>query len=67
MTASSSKYCDFVVWTSDASDPHIERIQFDAVYFPEDVAKATLFYKVGILSELLDKWCSIEIKPETHT
>jgi hypothetical protein len=64
MAATKTNYCDFVVWTPDSSNVHIERVKFDPEFFAESVVKAAHFYKVGVLPELLGKWYSTERKPE---
>ena len=47
-------FVDFVVWT--ASDIFIERIDRDAVFISENLAKAKHIYIRVILPELLAKW-----------
>ncbi|XP_028517658.1 uncharacterized protein LOC110248026 [Exaiptasia diaphana] len=49
-------YCDFVVWTEQ--DIHIERVFPDEAFWDEAREKASKFFLVGILPELLGKWYS---------
>jgi len=49
-----SAYCDFCVWTPQ--EIYIQRILPDEKFFTECVAKATTFFKYGVLPELLGKW-----------
>lgn len=46
-------YCDFVVWT--LKDMTVERIFPDRTFWDKAVEKATLFFNVGILPELVAK------------
>jgi len=48
------EFCDFVIWRSD--ELVVKRIERDDTFLLEAIAKATNFYKYGILPELVGKW-----------
>lgn len=56
MTYSGAKYGDFVVWSPN--ELVIQRIYMDKTFISSILPKATEFFKLGILSELLGKWWS---------
>ncbi|XP_038064512.1 uncharacterized protein LOC119734942 [Patiria miniata] len=65
---SNKPYCDFVLWSRTKPDaPHIERIFPNDVFLKENVEKAKLFFKVGILPELLGKWYTTSNVGEGYT
>ncbi|XP_068743560.1 uncharacterized protein [Montipora capricornis] len=50
------EYCDFVVWTN--KDIFIQRILPDTEFWDRTLTRAILFYKKGVLPELLGRWFS---------
>ena len=47
-------YCDFVIWRRD--ELMVLRIHLDEDFITETIKKATVFYKYGVLAELVGKW-----------
>ena len=50
------QYCDFIVWRP--SELIVLRVLLDEIFIDSAIDKATEFYKVGVLPELLGKWYS---------
>ncbi|PFX13728.1 Inhibitor of growth protein 1 [Stylophora pistillata] len=48
------EYCDFVVWTD--KEVTIERMYPDVVFWKQTVTKASTFFSVRVLPELVGKW-----------
>lgn len=48
------KFCDFVIWRTD--ELVVNRIMRDDDFLKEAIDKATVFFKYGILPELVGKW-----------
>ena len=51
-----ANYCDFIVYTKQSV--HIERIQPDTSFWEANIEKAKMFFKTGIMPELLGRWFS---------
>lgn len=49
-------YCDFVVWTT--KNMFIQRYYRNTPFFESNRAKVENVFKVGVLPELLGKWCT---------
>lgn len=47
-------FCDFIMWRSD--ELVVNRIERDDHFLKEAIDKATVFFKYGILPELVGKW-----------
>ena len=58
------EFCDFILWTEQ--DIHIERILPDNVFWKNAVAKATKFFFIGILPEIMGKWYSRPLIPNVN-
>ena len=56
MALCETNYCDFVVWSP--TEMVILKVYRNSHFFDSAIDKAALFYKVGILPELLGKWYS---------
>lgn len=48
------EYCDFVVWTE--KDLFIQQVLPDTEFWGRSLTRATLFYKKGVLPELIARW-----------
>ena len=55
------EFCDFVLWSEQ--DVYIERIIPDNKFWEEVVAKATKFFYIGILPEIMGKWYTKPVIP----
>jgi hypothetical protein len=53
MMLTDTTYSDFVVWTDNDIQPHIERITYDSVFANDMTAKLCEFFKYAVLPELL--------------
>ena len=61
MKLAQRSYCDFVTWNKQ--DLIVIRTSLDELFMEETIAKAKIFFKHGILPELLGKWYS---RPAMH-
>ena len=50
------EYCDFVVWTNKVI--YVQRLLPDTEFWDRALTRAILFYKKGVLPELLGRWFS---------
>ena len=48
------EYCDFVVWTT--KDMFVQRVLPDTEFWDRVLTRAILFYKKGVLPEILGQW-----------
>ena len=61
------EYCDFVVCTFSAEDNmHIERLSKNFTFWSDRLSKAEIFIRTCILPELLGKWYTRPIVPNTR-
>ena len=62
---SQKAYCDFVVW--GPKSVHIEHVLPDSTFWEQCLERATQFYVLGVLPELLGKWYTLHPKSSTAT